>query len=97
MAFPENRQVRMYATRNCPYCHRAEALLGRKGIRPHILLVDHNPSLRLEMARLSGGKRTVPQIFIGNQHVGGYDDLSALDRSGILDRMLGIADSGKGA
>ncbi len=93
MAFTEKRQVRMYATRSCPYCHRAEALLGRKGVSLHILLVDHNPSLRLEMARLSGGKRTVPQIFIGGQHIGGFDDLSALDRNGVLDRMLGIADS----
>ncbi|MGC8467314.1 MAG: glutaredoxin 3 [Acidithiobacillus sp.] len=84
--------VRIYATGSCPYCHMAENLLRRKGVQPRILRVDHNPSLRQEMLRLSQGRRTVPQVFIGDRHVGGFDDLSALERQGRLDALL--ADTG---
>jgi len=80
--------VRIYATGSCPYCHMAEDLLRRKGVSPRILRVDHNPSLRQEMLRLSQGRRTVPQVFIGDRHVGGFDDLSALERQGRLDALL---------
>ena len=79
--------VRMYTTGWCGFCARARALLTRKGVTFTEIDVDSDASLREEMVRLSG-RRTVPQIFIGDRHVGGSDDLSALDRSGELDRLL---------
>lgn len=81
-------RVRMYSTRICPYCRMAERLLAKKGVTAidHILL-DDAPERRAEMTRLTG-RRTVPQIFIGEKHVGGYDDLAALDRQGGLDPLL---------
>ncbi|QID19848.1 glutaredoxin 3 [Nitrogeniibacter mangrovi] len=78
----------MYATRTCPYCIRAEALLNHKGIgNIDKILVDVDPSRRDEMIAVSG-RRTVPQIFIDGTHVGGCDDLFALDHAGRLDAML---------
>lgn len=81
-------RVRMYSTRICPYCRMAERLLAKKGVTAidHILL-DDAPERRAEMTRLTG-RQTVPQIFIGEKHVGGYDDLAALDRQGGLDPLL---------
>lgn len=82
------QDVTIYRTTHCPYCHLAAQLLARKGVpRPHIIAVDGDASLRDEMVRRSG-RRTVPQIFIGAVHVGGYDDLAALDRAGKLDGLL---------
>ncbi|MCB1958970.1 MAG: glutaredoxin 3 [Rhodocyclaceae bacterium] len=80
--------VKMYATLGCPYCVRAEALLNRKGIGPiDKIRVDLDPALREEMMRITG-RRTVPQIFIGERHIGGCDDLYALERDGALDTLL---------
>jgi glutaredoxin 3 len=81
-------QVVMYSTAFCGYCQRARNLLERKGISIQEIKVDEDPRERETMLRRSGGRRTVPQIFIGERHVGGYDDLAALDRSGELDPLL---------
>jgi len=80
--------VTMYATGWCPYCARARALLERKGIRWTEIDLEAEPERRAEMIERSGG-RTVPQIFIGDRHVGGSDELYALDRAGELDVLLG--------
>lgn len=81
--------VTIYRTRHCPYCHLAAQLLARRGVsEPHVIAVDADEDLRDEMVRRSGGRRTVPQIFIGETHVGGYDDLAALDRAGGLLPLL---------
>ncbi len=85
--------IRMYATAVCPYCVRAEQLLQRKGVTAiDKIRIDLDPARRDEMMSLTG-RRTVPQIFIGDYHVGGCDDLYELDRSGGLDPLLG----GRGA
>lgn len=80
--------VVMYSTDWCGYCERARALLTRKGVAVREIKVDADAAQRAVMLERSGGRRTVPQIFIGERHVGGYDDLAALDRSGELDRLL---------
>jgi glutaredoxin 3 len=77
----------MYATEWCPYCRRAEQLLQRKGVKFDKIRVDLQPELREEMRRKSG-RSTVPQIWIGETHIGGYDDMAALDRQGGLDPLL---------
>jgi len=82
-------KVVMYTTPSCPYCHAARALMEEKGVAYEEINVAGNPALRQEMAARSGGRRTVPQVFIGERHIGGYDDLDALDRSGQLDALLG--------
>lgn len=82
--------VVMYSTTFCPYCERARALFRRKGVAFREVKVDDDPSQREVMLRKSGGRRTVPQIFIGEQHVGGFDDMNALDRAGGLDPLLGL-------
>ena len=80
--------IRMYATATCPYCIRAEQLLLDKGVTGlDKIRVDLDPASREEMMKLSG-RRTVPQIFIGDYHVGGCDDLFALERAGKLDPLL---------
>lgn len=81
------KPVRMYSSGYCPYCTMAKRLLAGKGVRFEELRVDENAGLREEMMRTSG-RRTVPQIFVGETHVGGFDDLSALDRAGKLDPLL---------
>lgn len=81
-------EVVMYATGACPYCHRAEALLRSKGVNPTVIRVDQNPALRREMQQRAHGRHTVPQIFINGLHVGGSDDLAALNHRGGLDSML---------
>ena len=77
----------MYTQAFCGYCSAAKALLERKGVRFEELDVTVNPGLRREMMERSG-RRTVPQIFIGDRHVGGYDDMAAMDQSGELDTLL---------
>jgi glutaredoxin 3 len=77
----------MYATEWCPYCRRAQQLLKSKGAEFETIRVDLEPERREEMMRLSG-RRTVPQIWIGETHVGGYDDMAALENAGELDRLL---------
>ena len=82
--------VRMYCTAVCPFCVAAERLLAAKGVREiEKVRVDLDPRRREEMMRLSG-RRTVPQIWIGERHVGGCQELQALDRVGELDPLLGI-------
>ena len=79
--------VKMYSTGACPYCVMAERLLVSKGVAIEKIRVDLEPAKRVEMMERSG-RRTVPQIYIGETHVGGYDDLAALDRGGKLDELL---------
>jgi glutaredoxin 3 len=79
--------VEMYANSWCPYCSAARALLGAKQVRILEINVEELPERREEMIARSG-RRTVPQIFIGATHVGGYDDLAALERAGQLDPLL---------
>ena len=80
-------KVRMYATGWCPYCERARQLLQQKGIAFEEIDVDARPEARAEM-RARSGRHTVPQIFIGETHVGGCDDLYELDARGGLDTLL---------
>ena len=80
-------QVLMYCTAACPFCQSAERLLEQKGARVEKVRVDLQPERRGEMMQKSG-RRTVPQIWIGERHVGGCDDLYALDREGGLDPLL---------
>jgi len=80
-------KVQIYTTPTCPYCHAAKALLADKGVSyEEITVLD--PDLRAKMTERAHGRRTVPQIFVGETHVGGYDDLAALDRQGELDPLL---------
>ncbi len=85
-------EVTIYTTPVCPYCVRAKDLLKRKGFT-NIKEIDvsANDSLREEMMQKSGGRRTVPQIFIDENHVGGSDDLYELEKQGKLSAMLGIS------
>ncbi len=81
-------RVVMYSTEYCPYCERAEALLRARGVSEiEKIQVDLHPQRRAEMVERTG-RRTVPQVFIGETHVGGFDDLSALDRAGGLMPLL---------
>ncbi|AYH42801.1 glutaredoxin 3 [Azoarcus sp. DN11] len=81
-------KIRMYATAVCPYCVRAEQLLRRKGVQDiEKIRVDQDPARRDEMISITG-RRTVPQIFIGETHVGGCDDLYDLEHQGKLDALL---------
>jgi glutaredoxin 3 len=81
-------EVTMYGTQWCPFCRRAEQLLQRKGVTDlKKIAVDLEPG-QLEIMIARTGRRSVPQIFIGEAHVGGYDDLAALDRRGELDALL---------
>lgn len=81
-------RVVMYCTAVCPYCVRAEQLLKRKGVAEiEKIRVDLQPELRVAMMEKTG-RRTVPQIYIGDVHVGGYDDMAALDQAGKLDELL---------
>lgn len=78
----------MYSTGSCPYCMMAERLLVAKGVAAiDKIRVDLEPAKRVEMMEITG-RRTVPQIYIGDTHVGGYDELAALDRAGKLDELL---------
>ena len=82
-------KVEIYSSYFCPFCWRAKKLLGSKGVEFEEYDVDGNPALRAEMTERSGGGRTVPQIFIDGQPVGGSDDLAALEVAGELDKLLG--------
>ena len=79
--------VTLYTSDWCPYCHRARDLLAKKNVVITEINVEDEPRFREEMIARSN-RRTVPQIFIGDTHVGGYDDLFELDRSGGLDRLI---------
>ena len=80
-------KIVVYAADYCPYCRRARALLDSKGVTYEVLDVERNPQLWQEIAERTG-RDTIPQIFIGAQHVGGCDDLLALDARGALDALL---------
>ena len=80
-------KVQIYTTGWCPYCNAAKALLADKGV-PYEEIDVTEPTLRDAMVQRANGRRTVPQIFIGATHVGGYDDMAALERRGQLDPLL---------
>jgi glutaredoxin 3 len=81
-------QVTIYTKAYCPYCVRAKALLGQKGVQFDEIKIDEQPELRPAMIERSNGRTTVPQIFIGDTHVGGCDDLFALESASKLDALL---------
>lgn len=81
-------KVEVYTTSYCPYCMRAKSLLKRKGVAFEEIDVTGDPALREKMIELSGGRRTVPEIFINGRIIGGYDELRALDDEGGLDPLL---------
>jgi len=85
----ENAEVLMYSTNWCGYCERARALLKRNSVEFHEIKLDEHPEQRETMIERSGGRRTVPQIFIGDRHVGGFEELYMLDKSGELESLLG--------
>ena len=82
------KPVEIYTTPSCPYCLAAKRLLTRKGVAFREIDVSRDPGLRQAMRTRAGGSWTVPQIFIGGTHVGGCDDIHALDHEGKLDQML---------
>jgi glutaredoxin 3 len=79
--------ILMYSTAWCPYCVRAKSLLERKGLTFSEIRVDQDPAQRDVMLARTGGRRSVPQIFIGDRHVGGFDELYALEKAGGLDAL----------
>lgn len=81
------KKILMYTTRWCPFCVNAKRLLASKGVSVEEVPVDSDPARRAEMMERSG-RRTVPQIFIGEKHVGGFDDIAALEHQGALDPLL---------
>lgn len=85
----ETPDIVIYSTGWCPYCVRARALLERKGAAFREVKVDEDPAERAAMLARSGGRRSVPQIFIGERHVGGFDELYALEKAGELDALIG--------
>lgn len=82
------KPIRIYTTPICPYCVRAKSLLTKKGASFEEIDVFMDADARAEMEANTGGARTVPQIFIGDTHVGGSDDLYALEQAGKLDKLL---------
>ncbi|MBB5358375.1 glutaredoxin 3 [Rhodanobacter sp. ANJX3] len=84
-------KIEVYSTAVCPYCVSAKNLLKAKGLEWTEVRIDTDPVQRDAMLTRSGGRRTVPQIFINDQHVGGFDDLVAADRSGKLTQLLELS------
>lgn len=93
--YSESAPVTLYGTRFCPYCVAARQLLAARDVAVEDIAVDGDREMRAKLAAASG-QRTVPQIWIGKQHIGGYDELSALARSGKLDELLQAAGSAMG-
>jgi glutaredoxin 3 len=83
-------KVEIYATMWCPYCARARAMLQKKGVAYTEIDLDEEPGRRPEMIARAHGGRSVPQIFIDGEHIGGCDEMTALDRAGKLDAKLGL-------
>lgn len=83
-------RVKMYGTRTCPYCRMADRLFEKKGVAVEHIQVDELPARREELMRLTG-RASVPQIYVDDRHVGGYEELIELDRSGALDALLARA------
>lgn len=82
------KDVIMYTTPICGYCAAAKRLLSGKGVSYTEINVMSDPDKRQEMIQKAGGRQTVPQIFVGDQHIGGFDDMNALERSGKFDQIL---------
>ena len=80
--------VKIYSTKLCPFCYAAKSLLTKKGAAYEEIDVTFDPATRAKMSELAGGRTSVPQIWIGERHVGGYDDLNALEAAGELDPLL---------
>lgn len=87
-AMSDRPKIEMYTTAICPYCVAAKQFLQSKGLAWEEVRVDRDPALREEMLRRSNNRRTVPQIFINGHHVGGFDDMIALERAGGLEPLL---------
>ena len=83
-------KVEVYSSFFCPYCARAKSLLERKGVAFETIDLMEQPGRRDEMIERAGGRTSVPQIFINGEHIGGSDDLHALDRAGQLDAKLAV-------
>lgn len=81
-------KIEIYTTRSCPYCNMAKSLLDKKQADYEEIQVDGNADKMAEAVERSGGRKTVPQIFIDDQPVGGYDELNALEKKGLLDPMI---------
>lgn len=81
-------RVEIYVKKTCPYCYRAQRLLEEKGVAFETYVLEWGSPLREEMIQRSGGRSTVPQIFIDGRHIGGCDDLYALERQGKLEPLL---------
>ena len=88
-----SQTVTMYTKKTCPFCLAARRLLAQKGVDYEDIPIDGRPDLRERMIEAAGGRHTVPQIFIGSRHIGGYDEMAALDSEGVLDELL---DGGSG-
>lgn len=84
------KKVTLYTTPFCPYCVAAKRLLGQKGVGYEDIDLSREPGRRAEMMQRANGRRTVPQIFIGERHVGGFDDMNAMERAGKLDGLLAV-------
>ncbi len=84
------KPITIYTTELCPYCRRAKDLLAKKGAAYSEIDVTYDPTTRAQMSKRAGGRTSVPQIFIGATHVGGCDDLHALDARGGLDPLLAM-------
>ena len=84
-----SRDVVIYTTMFCPFCHSAKALLSEKGVAFQEIKVDGDRNGRRAMSERAGGRTSVPQIFVGDEHLGGCDDLYALNKAGKLDLLLG--------
>ncbi len=80
--------VVLYVRSWCPWCHQARELLATKGIRQREIDIEKEPDRQAEMIERAAGRTTVPQVIIGGRHIGGFDDLAALDARGELDRLL---------
>lgn len=81
-------EIVIYTKPGCPYCASAMALLNRKGVQYTEIVASNDPEKKQEMIQRSGGRATFPQIFINDQHIGGCDDIQALERKGGLDPLL---------
>jgi len=87
-------EILLYTKSHCPYCRHAKALLASKGAAFTEIDLVEQPEKQAEMTSRSGGRVTVPQIFIGGVHIGGSDELFALDAAGGLDRLMNVAEAG---
>jgi glutaredoxin 3 len=85
---PKQSNITVYSKDYCPYCTAAKNLLTQKGVAYTEVDLTQKPELRDEMVKKAGGRTTVPQIFIGNTHIGGFDDMKALDQQGKLEALL---------